>query len=95
MATNNAMTLVDRVVVFFARNPEESLSSQDVSVKFGVALEDVYFSLRHAVEDERLKKEISGSRANGAVYSAGPALLTTIGACIPVRMDACAPVGGL
>lgn len=88
MATQlDSVRLVDRVLVFFARHPEEVLSTTDVSIKFDVSQEEVRTCLRHAVEDGRIAKQSKGRGPHPVVYSAGPVLLQMIG----VVMEACAP----
>lgn len=101
--SRNAVAL--RVVLFFARNPEEHLLTQDVSEKFGMPAKDVVNCLRRPVEDGMLAKVVQASgkrpgRGQEATYAAGPRLLEMIGekraerVALMVVAEACVPVGG-
>lgn len=76
-----------RVVLFFARNPEEELTSPDITLKFGIAGGDVRSALSGAVRAGMLKRSETPTRTaqRGSlrgrvlVYSAGDMLLSLIG----------------
>lgn len=65
------------VIVFFALNPDEELSLQDMSVKFGTD-EDLRPVLQRAIRDgwlaRTLKADASSSRRKRYFYAAGPRL---------------------
>lgn len=67
-----------RLCVYFARNPDEELSTQDIRAKFGIRGLRICEQLRKAVANRLL--ELAEERAGKAyVYRAGPALLEMIG----------------
>ena len=73
-------SVVLRVVLFFARHPEEDLTTNDVAVKFEVRQEDVNKRLRGAVRDGLLAYKSDGpGRGKLSTYSAGPLLLSMVG----------------
>lgn len=67
-----ADSLAFKVIDFLMRNPEESLSSSDISVKFGPRIQCVSPSLRTAVFHKHLECE-AGSNQAPAMYRLGPA----------------------
>jgi hypothetical protein len=86
-------SLAWRVTMFFARNPEEELTSTDIVEKFGVPLAEVHGRLNRAVSDEMLSRTSSGpGRGRKTTYSAGRALLESIGER-KLIIAACMPVG--
>ena len=88
----NPLGLSFRVLLYFARNPDEELTAHDVSVKFSVDVEDVRPMLRRALESNWIAQSATGGgRGISSIYCSGPALLEMIG----FAMDACAPVSGL
>lgn len=88
----NPLGLSFRVLLYFARNPEEELTAHDVSVKFEVDVVDVRPMLRRALENEWIAQPVTGGgRGNSSVYCPGPALLQMIG----FPMDGCAPAGNV
>ena len=77
------MSIVTNVAVFFAVNPDEELTAQDIGVKWGVNPNNVGQSLRYGTakgwvastkrpNPERPTKKI-------VFYTAGPRLLKEIG----------------
>ncbi len=64
----------DRVLHFFAENPDEELYPNDVAIKFGVQRTSVAALLRAAVKARLLKLE--AGRGLHTLYRAGPALRT-------------------
>jgi hypothetical protein len=77
--------LRQRVLAFFARQPDEELSAADISRKFGVGIRLVPEALVRAVVDGQL---VYTNRA----YSAGPRLPSTSGApSLPMLVQTAAP----
>lgn len=81
-----------RVVLFFARHPEEELLSSDVALKFEIPPEQVRSRLDRAVREAMLVRQGGKQgRGNESTYCAGPVLLGLIGfrrvhvagACVP------------
>ena len=70
-----------RVVLFFARNPEEDLTTADVTLKFAIPAEHVRNALARAVANGLLRRNggSTGGRGKMLVYSAGDMLLSLIG----------------
>lgn len=70
-----------RVVLFFARNPEEELTSADITMKFDIPADKVHGTLNRAARDGMLRRagQHRGGRGRVLVYSAGDALLALIG----------------
>jgi hypothetical protein len=74
-----AMTLRERVVVFFARNPSEELTTHDIVEKFGASdTRSAKQSLRQAVYVGVLRFDWQPGVIG--VYSAGPVLRAEVGA---------------
>lgn len=72
--------LTFRVSIFFARNPEEELTTEDVAVKFGVNSRDVSkyllgYCKSNVLSRRRVKLD---DQWPFMVYSAGPALKALI-----------------
>lgn len=65
-------SLAAKVIDFLMRNPEETLSSSDISIKFGSRIQSVSPSLRAAVFHQHLACE-PGTNHYPAVYRLGPA----------------------
>jgi hypothetical protein len=73
------MTLRERVVLYFGRNPDEELTSHDVLAKWGISdVRIVRNSLRYAVEQGVITRHWRPGQL--AVYSAGPVLKAEVGA---------------
>ena len=70
-----------RVMLFFARNPDEELTTADIALKFAIRSEDVRNILARAVSNRLLRRDggNSGGRGKVLVYSAGDLLLSLIG----------------
>ena len=70
-----------RVMLFFARNPDEELTTADIALKFAIRSEDVRNILARAVSNRLLRRDggNSGGRGRVLVYSAGDLLLSLIG----------------
>ena len=76
---NSPMTLRERVVLYFGRNPDEELTSHDVLAKWGISdVRIVRNSLRYAVEQGVITRQWQPGQL--AVYSAGPVLRQEVGA---------------
>jgi hypothetical protein len=73
------MSIVTHVAVFFARNPEEELTTHDVDIKWGVKPNNVGASLKYAEQAgwvTRTKRADPTTRTKFRwVYTAGPLLL--------------------
>lgn len=65
-------SLAAKVIDFLMRNPEETLSSSDIAVKFGSRIQSVSPSLRASVFHQHLECD-AGSNHHPAVYRLGPA----------------------
>lgn len=72
-----------RMCLMFAMNPDETLQTGDVALKYGIAFHSVPSTLSTAARDGWLTKvapSASQRRHGGqSVYSAGPELLKLIG----------------
>jgi hypothetical protein len=69
-----------RVLVFFAANPEEELTTKDIEVKFGfLSMASVTDSLRRFRVAGYLECDGRGGPGNCATWRAGPTLLREIG----------------
>lgn len=69
-----------RLCLFFAANPEEWLTSDDIAKKFGTSKENVWQSLRSAVRLGWLLKDAKTRAGNEPnVYRPGPNLRQAIG----------------
>lgn len=68
-----------RVTLYFARNPDEELTTFDVADKFETNPRHVTALLRRAVDDGVLRKSGTCGRGNVSTYQAGPNLLRHIG----------------
>jgi hypothetical protein len=71
-----------RVVIYFAHNPAEVLSTRDLSVKFGYPLVNIVDALRVARRRGYVKAELpDGEKTKrfGLIWSAGPRVLEVIG----------------
>ena len=78
---DHPLTLRERVILFFARHPEEELSTRDVMTKFGMLNRHaVRASLRSAVSQGVLA--CAWQPGMTGIYSAGPMLLVEVGANI-------------
>lgn len=81
------MSIVTHVAVFFARNPDEELTTRDVGIKWDMKPNNVGASLRYAEQAgwvTRTKRADPTTRTKYRwVYTAGPLLLSQItsGAC--------------
>ena len=76
-----SMSIVTHVAVFFARNPEEELTTHDVGIKWDMKPNNVGASLRYAEQAgwvTRTKRADPTTRTKFRwVYTAGPLLLQT------------------
>jgi hypothetical protein len=73
------LTLRERVLLYFARNPDECLTSRDIAQKFDCRdVKAAGRALRYAVEQGLLCREWQTRQL--AVYSAGPVLRQEVGA---------------
>jgi hypothetical protein len=72
-------TLRDRLLCFYAANPDETLTLADIESKFGYARNTVKASVMHMRRAELLAKVETGKKTAPSVLSAGPALLEMIG----------------
>lgn len=70
-----APQLAVRVLAFFASNPDESLTREDVAEKFGVHIKTVPIALKPLLHDGALQTSGAGLRGSPVTYSAGPGLL--------------------
>lgn len=70
-----------RVVLFFARNPEEELTTTDIALKFAIPPLNVRSTLAIAVANGMLRRRggNNGGRGKLLIYSAGDTLLSMIG----------------
>ena len=72
------MSSATPAIVFFALNPDEELSLQDMAVKFGTT-EDLRPVLQRAIRDgwltRTLKADPTSSRRQRYFYAAGPRLI--------------------
>jgi hypothetical protein len=86
-------SLVFRLALFFAANPTEELTSEDVSVKFDVAMNGLHSRLSNAVRLGIFRRESSGpGRTRLSVYKPGDALLLMIGGQLQrAAIQACMP----
>lgn len=66
-----------RVLVFFARNPDETLLSGDLALKFGVDANNLSVKLKRLTDAGLVRSSAPGGRRQ-ATWSAGPALLALI-----------------
>lgn len=88
-ASINAVAL--RVTLFFARNPDEHLTSNDITEKFDIPLSEVHSSLKRIVDSGMISRDAHGpGRGKQAIYSAGHELLVMIGER-RVLIEACMP----
>jgi hypothetical protein len=76
------MSIVTHVAVFFARNPDEELTTHDVGIKWDMKPNNVGASLRYAEQAgwvTRTKRADPTTRTKFRwVYTAGPLLLSQI-----------------
>jgi hypothetical protein len=76
------MTIVTRLAVFFATNPDEELSAQDIAVKYGVIQKNIDQALKRAELNgwvsKTLKPDPTSSKKKRFFYTAGPRLLKEI-----------------
>ena len=80
MARYPAASLAQRITLFFGRNPDEEMTTVDITVKFDVEISRVHKSLSPSVRDGLLHRTSIGSgRGRLTVYTAGPELLSMIG----------------
>ncbi len=77
MSGHRFQSLSFRTCIFFARNPDEWLTSADVADKYGVPSNTVSQTLQYSVESGLLRRE---TVANKSVYTAGPTLRELVGA---------------
>ena len=75
----NRLTLRERVLLYFGRNPDEELTSRDIAEKFDARdVREAGRALRYAVEQGVLSRRFETRQL--AVYSAGPELRREVGA---------------
>ena len=72
------MSSATQVIVYFALNPDEELSLQDMAVKFN-ATDDLRPVLQRAISDgwltRTLKADATSSKRKRYFYAAGPRLI--------------------
>lgn len=87
------LSLAFRVSVFFARNPDEELTSSDVVLKFGVEGTSVHRCLSSPVRLGLIERASAGpGRGKLVTYRAGERLLQMVGASTEVALiQACLP----
>lgn len=77
------MSIVTSVAVFFALNPEEELTANDIAAKYGVVANNIGNTLRYASQKGWFNAELKQHPAHRGkkimFYSAGPRLLKEIG----------------
>jgi len=77
------VSIVTHVAVFFARNPEEELTTHDVGIKWDMKPNNVAASLKYAEQSgwvTRTKRADPTARTKFRwIYSAGPLLFKEIG----------------
>jgi hypothetical protein len=82
-STGQPMSIVTHVAVFFARNPEEELTTHDVGIKWDIKPNNVGASLKYAEQTgwvTRTKRADPTVRTKFRwVYTAGPLLFKEIG----------------
>lgn len=92
----NSVSMTMRVVVYFAKNPDEALTAEDASMKFNVPDGLVRKSLRGIVRKGILEYvPLLPGRERPKVYRAGPVLLRMIGlgdTTLAAVMQACGPL---
>lgn len=99
-------SLALRVVLFFARNPQEELTTSDIVEKFSAPNGSQVRMLlnRHVLDEMLARTELGAGRSRQNVYKAGRKLLVMIGeerttlvaqSCLPVMMGNIAFGGGI
>lgn len=79
------LTLQQRLMIFFAQNPEMTLTGPEVCRKFGVAPNSIWSQLRRAVETDIFRRGRGvalgphGAPVSVSIYSPGPVLLDELG----------------
>lgn len=68
-----------QVVIFFATNPDEHLTSSDVVAKFGAKRSTVWHRLQPMILDGYITRLPHPSNRRGSLLVAGPRLLAEIG----------------
>lgn len=66
-----------RVILFFARRPDEELSFTDIALKFNVSPETVRKAMHLLVRDKWVVKSYNYVGSRTAVVRAGPTLLNS------------------
>jgi len=83
------MSLVTPLCVFFAVNPDEELTSEDIGAKWDVDPNNIGKTLRYAEQKGWVKatKKPNPSKLTKQIlfYTAGPRLLKEIGRCPPLE----------
>lgn len=67
-----------KIMLFFARNPEEVLSSLDMEAKFGIELGTVLVTSSKLMRAGLLERVDDNGPGLPALYGAGPSLLAAI-----------------
>lgn len=68
------------VILYFNRNPEEELTSQDLTTKFGIPPNLIWRKLMQSVRDEMLAYDSAGAgRGRSGTWRAGQRLLAMSG----------------
>lgn len=66
-----------RIILFFARRPDEELSYEDISIKFNVQKETTRKALDLLLRDKWVVKSYNQTGKRNAVIKAGPTLLNS------------------
>jgi hypothetical protein len=69
-----------RACLFFARNPDEWLTSGDIASKWGITSKAVRPTLHYAVSKGYLAKHLRQDSERLHIYTAGPTLRAMVGA---------------
>lgn len=70
------------VILYFNRNPDEELNSQDLTTKFGIPPNLIWRKLGQSVRDEMLAYASAGAgRGRAGIWRAGQRLLAMSGHC--------------
>ncbi len=79
MSLSRLQSVSFRTCIFFARNPDECLTSSDIAAKYDVPSNAVRPHLHYAVQTGLLRRE-NTLESHKYVYTAGPVLREMVGA---------------